>query len=65
MDVLGRFIHECINWLEHAENDEREGLTSDDRFAKGVQNVRDSPSSSHVRETEPKPGCSYAGFIIH
>jgi hypothetical protein len=38
-EVLGRFIHECINWLEHAEIDEREGLTSDDRFAKGVQNV--------------------------
>lgn len=38
-EVLGRFIHECINWLEHAEQDEHEGLISDDRFAKGVQNV--------------------------
>ena len=39
MEVLGRFIHECINWLEHAEREEKEGLISDDRFAKGVQNV--------------------------
>jgi len=38
-EVLGRFIHECINWLDHAEQEEREGLISDDRFAKGVQNV--------------------------
>jgi len=39
MEVLGRFIHECINWLEHAEREEKEGLISDDRFGKGVQNV--------------------------
>ncbi|KAG6887346.1 hypothetical protein C0992_012775 [Termitomyces sp. T32_za158] len=38
-EVLGRFIHECINWLERAETEEREGLISDDRFAKGVQNL--------------------------
>ncbi|KAG6852718.1 hypothetical protein C0991_009582 [Blastosporella zonata] len=38
-EVLGQFIHECINWLEHAEAEEREGLISDDRYAKGVQNV--------------------------
>ncbi|KAG6910471.1 hypothetical protein DXG01_010396 [Tephrocybe rancida] len=38
-EVLGRFIHECINWLERAEAEEREGLISDDRFAKGVQNL--------------------------
>jgi hypothetical protein len=38
-EVLGPFIHECINWLDHAEQEEREGLISDDRFAKGVQNV--------------------------
>lgn len=38
-EVLGRFIHECIKWLDRAEQEEREGLISDDRFAKGVQNV--------------------------
>jgi len=38
-EVLGRFIHECINWLDHAESDERAGLISDDHFPKGVQNV--------------------------
>ncbi|KAI6002315.1 hypothetical protein F5J12DRAFT_842495 [Pisolithus orientalis] len=37
-EVLGRFIHESIKWLENAEREEREGLISDDRFAKGVQN---------------------------
>lgn len=39
MEVLGRFVHECINWLERAEKEEMEGLVSDDRFGKGVQNV--------------------------
>jgi len=38
-EVLGRFVHECIDWLERAETEEREGLVSDDRFAKGVQNL--------------------------
>ncbi|OAX36708.1 hypothetical protein K503DRAFT_743910 [Rhizopogon vinicolor AM-OR11-026] len=38
-EVLGRFIHESIRWLESAEREEREGLVSDDRFAKGVQNL--------------------------
>ncbi|KAF8891036.1 hypothetical protein BD779DRAFT_1437974 [Infundibulicybe gibba] len=39
MEVLGRFLHECINWLDKAEIDEREGKISDDRFSKGVQNL--------------------------
>lgn len=39
MEVLGRFIHECINWLDRAEREERQGNISDDRFVKGVQNV--------------------------
>lgn len=39
MEVLGRFIHECIMWLEGAEMEEREGLVSDDRCAQGVQNL--------------------------
>lgn len=39
-EVLGWFIHECVMWLDRAEQDEREGNISDDRFAKGVQNVR-------------------------
>ncbi|KAI6030120.1 hypothetical protein EDC04DRAFT_2869041 [Pisolithus marmoratus] len=39
VEVLGRFIHESIKWLENADREEREGLISDDRFAKGVQNL--------------------------
>jgi hypothetical protein len=39
MEVLGPFIHQCIMWIDRAELEEREGLISDDRFAKGVQNV--------------------------
>ena len=35
MEVLGRFIHECINWLDRTEREER----SDDRHAKGVQTL--------------------------
>ncbi|KZT05250.1 uncharacterized protein LAESUDRAFT_737602 [Laetiporus sulphureus 93-53] len=38
-EVLGWFIHECIAWLDRAEEQEREGSISDDRFAKGVQNL--------------------------
>ncbi|KAI0334169.1 hypothetical protein GY45DRAFT_1295506 [Cubamyces sp. BRFM 1775] len=38
-DVLGWFIHECVSWLDRAERDQREGNISDDRFAKGVQNL--------------------------
>lgn len=39
MEILGPFIHQCILWIEHAEREEREGLISDDRSAKGVQNL--------------------------
>ncbi|KAH9948509.1 hypothetical protein B0H21DRAFT_237967 [Amylocystis lapponica] len=38
-EVLGWFIHDAIEWLDRAEQDEREGTISDDRFAKGVQNL--------------------------
>ena len=38
-EALGWFIHEAIAWLDHAEQDELEGVISDDRFAKGLQNV--------------------------
>ncbi|KAI0087555.1 hypothetical protein BDY19DRAFT_994871 [Irpex rosettiformis] len=38
-EVLGWFIHESIIWLDRAEEDERAGRISDDRFAKGVQNL--------------------------
>lgn len=38
-EVLGWFLHESIQWLDKAEEDERAGNISDDRFAKGVQNV--------------------------
>ncbi|KAL6308797.1 hypothetical protein BKA93DRAFT_724865 [Sparassis latifolia] len=38
-EVLGWFIHECIVWLDKAEQEEREGAISDDRFAKGVQHL--------------------------
>ena len=49
MEVLGRFIHESIIWLERAEMEEREGLISDDRYAQGVQNVRFLCSLSRPR----------------
>lgn len=47
-EVLGRFIHESIKWLDNAERDEHEGLVSDDRFAKGVQNVGFTSSSKYI-----------------
>lgn len=39
MEVLGPLIHQCILWIDRAEREEHEGLISDDRSAKGVQNV--------------------------
>ncbi|KAI1790885.1 hypothetical protein LXA43DRAFT_1182225 [Ganoderma leucocontextum] len=38
-EVLGWFLHESVTWLDRAEQDEREGNISDDRFSKGVQNL--------------------------
>ncbi|TDL26929.1 hypothetical protein BD410DRAFT_783028 [Rickenella mellea] len=38
-DVLGAFVLNAIGWVEGAEEDEREGLISDDRVSKGVQNL--------------------------
>ncbi|KAH9916386.1 uncharacterized protein BXZ73DRAFT_92491 [Epithele typhae] len=38
-EVLGWFINSCVSWLDRAEQDEREGNISDDRFTKGVQNL--------------------------
>ena len=38
-ETLGYFLHECISWLDKAEVEERDGLVSEDIFAKGVQNV--------------------------
>lgn len=46
-ETLGYFLHECISWLDKAEVEERDGLVSEDIFAKGVQNVRNlSPLTS-------------------
>ncbi|KAH8101266.1 hypothetical protein BXZ70DRAFT_119479 [Cristinia sonorae] len=39
VEVLGWFIHESISWLENAEEEEKAGNISDDRFAKGVQHL--------------------------
>ncbi|KAM6492934.1 hypothetical protein JOM56_011068 [Amanita muscaria] len=36
MELLYRYIHECITWLERAEVEEREGMVSEDRYAQGV-----------------------------
>ena len=59
-ETLGYFLHECISWLNKAEDEEREGLVSEDIFAKGVQNVRNlyPPTSSVI-----KPSCRSVGFI--
>lgn len=38
-EVLGWFLHESMMWLDRAEEEEQAGTISDDRFAKGVQNV--------------------------
>jgi len=61
-ETLGYFLHECISWLDKAEIEEREGLVSEDIFAKGVQNVRNlSPPTSSI--TKPSWVCSSVDFI--
>ena len=62
-ETLGYFLHECISWLDTAEVEERQGLASEDIFAKGVQNVGHlSPPASC--NAEPYQIYSCAGFII-
>ncbi|KAH8114862.1 hypothetical protein DFH11DRAFT_130726 [Phellopilus nigrolimitatus] len=38
-DVLGAFVLNAIGWVERSEQEAVEGLISDDRAAKGVQNL--------------------------
>ncbi|KIP01847.1 hypothetical protein PHLGIDRAFT_96635 [Phlebiopsis gigantea 11061_1 CR5-6] len=38
-EVLGWFLHESMLWLDKAQEEEQAGVISDDRFAKGVQNL--------------------------
>ncbi len=70
-EMLGWFIHECIMWLDRAEQDEREGNISDDRFAKGVQNVRavscHNYTSTRLAHHPPssRAACSSVDFIAH
>ena len=62
MEVLGPLIHHCILWLDRAEREERDGLISDDRFAKGVQNV---PSSISCMLHSLTLVFSFAAFLVH
>lgn len=63
-ETLGYFLHECISWLDKAEAEEREGLVSEDIFAKGVQNVRSFPLPN-PNITKPPRIYSCVDFIIH
>lgn len=55
-EVLGRFVHECIRWLDNAENEEEEGLINDDRVAKGAQNVSLLHESLSISRFETRVG---------
>jgi hypothetical protein len=61
-ETLGYFLHECISWLDTAEVEERQGMVSEDIFAKGVQNVGQF-SSRASRVTKRSRICSCADFI--
>ena len=39
IEVLGAFVLNSISWVEQTEKEALQGLVSDDRAAKGVQNV--------------------------
>lgn len=38
-EMLGRFVQQSVMWVDERERERREGLSGDDRFEKGVQNV--------------------------
>ena len=49
-EVLGRFVFNAIEWVERAQRDSANGLISDDRIAKAVQNVAQymsNPNKTH------------------
>lgn len=62
-ETLGYFLHECIAWLDIAEVEERQGLVSEDIFAKGVQNVGHTfiPTFNVAKHSRIR---SCVGFII-
>jgi hypothetical protein len=64
-ETLGYFLHECVSWLDTAEVEERQGLVSEDIFAKGVQNVgRLSPLASGVAEPSNLQLCRFYYSLI-
>ena len=63
-ETLGYFLHECISWLDKAEVEEREGLVSEDIFAKGVQNVQNPPPLRPSAPLNHLTFYSSADFII-
>lgn len=62
-EVLGWFLHESMQWLDRAEEDERAGLVSDDRFTKGVQHVR-PPCRISVLVANPPQLCRFYNSLI-
>lgn len=38
-EMLGKFVQQSVMWVDERERERREGLSGDDRFEKGVQNV--------------------------
>ena len=62
-ETLGYFLHESISRLDAVEVEEREGLISEDIFAKGVQNVGDLFRLISGVAKPSRICCSCAGFI--
>lgn len=48
-EVLGGFLLNCMNWIEHAEQEALNGFVSDDRVAKSIQNVSTVQSVCFLR----------------
>lgn len=44
-EVLGGFMSGCVRWIEHAEQDEKEGEVHDDRVAVAIASVSSYPRS--------------------
>jgi len=38
-EVLGGFLLNCMNWIEHAEQEALDGLVNDDRIAKAISSL--------------------------
>ena len=60
-EVLGGFVSGCVRWIEHAEQEEKEGEVHDDRVAVAISSV----SHSAITGLDIDYACSCVDSIRH